>query len=38
MKTTVVGATPQEQIPARVIAITKGECKPKEGEPKLCCR
>ena len=35
MKTTVIGVTPQEQIPARVIAIAKGECMPKPGEPKI---
>ena len=35
MKTIVVGVMPQEQIRARAIAIAKGECKPKPGEPKI---
>jgi predicted transcriptional regulator len=27
---------PREQIRARAIAIAKGECKPRPGEPKIC--
>jgi predicted transcriptional regulator len=35
MKTIVIGVMPQKQIRARMIAIAKGEYKPKAGEPKI---
>lgn len=35
MKKIVIGIMPQEQIRARVLAIAKGEYKPKPGEPKI---
>ena len=35
MKTIVIGVMTQEQIRARVIAIAKGEYKPRPGEPKI---
>ncbi len=35
MKTIVIGVMPQEQIRARMIAIAKGDYKPRPGEPKI---
>ncbi len=35
MKAIVIGVMPQDQIRKRVIAIAKGEYKPKPGEPKI---
>lgn len=35
MKAIVIGVMPQEKIRARMIAIAKGEYKPKPGEPKI---
>ena len=35
MKPIVIGVMPQDQIRARMIAIAKGEYKPKPGEPKI---
>jgi len=35
MKAIVIGVMPQSQIRARMIAIAKGEYKPKPGEPKI---
>jgi predicted transcriptional regulator len=35
MKTIVIGVMPQERIRSRMIAIAKGEYKPKPGEPKI---
>lgn len=35
MKAIVIGVMPQNQIRARMIAIAKGEYKPKAGEPKI---
>ena len=35
MKAIVVGIMPQEKIRARMLAIARGECKPKPGEPKV---
>ena len=35
MNTIVIGVMTQEQIRARVIAIAKGEYKPRPGEPKI---
>ena len=35
MKPIVIGVMPQDQIRARMIAIAKGEYKPKSGEPKI---
>lgn len=35
MKTIVIGVMPQEQIRARMIAIAKGEYKPRPGDPKI---
>lgn len=35
MKKIVIGIMPQEQIRERVLAIAKGEYKPKPGEPKI---
>jgi hypothetical protein len=35
MKTIVIGVMSQQQIRARAIAITKGEYKPRPGEPKI---
>jgi predicted transcriptional regulator len=35
MKPIVIGVMPQPQIRARMIAIAKGEYKPKPGEPKI---
>lgn len=35
MKAIVIGVMPQKQIRARMIAIAKGEYKPKAGEPKI---
>jgi predicted transcriptional regulator len=35
MKTIVIGIMPQEQIRARMLAIARGEYKPKPGEPKV---
>lgn len=35
MKTIVIGVMTQEQIRARVIAIAKGEYKPRPDEPKI---
>jgi predicted transcriptional regulator len=35
MKTIVIGIMPQEQIRARMLAIARGEHKPKPGEPKV---
>lgn len=35
MKTIVIGIMPQEKIRARVLAIARGEYKPKPGEPKV---
>ena len=35
MKTIVIGIMPQEQIRARILAIARGEYKPKPGEPKV---
>jgi len=35
MKAIVIGVMPQDQIRARMIAIAKGEYKPKPGEPKI---
>lgn len=34
MKTIVIGIMPQEQIRQRVLAIARGDHKPKSGEPK----
>jgi predicted transcriptional regulator len=35
MKPIVIGVMPQDQIRKRMIAIAKGEYKPKPGEPKI---
>lgn len=35
MKPIVIGIMPQEQIRARMLAIARGEYKPKPGEPKV---
>ena len=35
MKPIIIGVMPQDQIRARMIAIAKGEYKPKSGEPKI---
>jgi predicted transcriptional regulator len=35
MKTIVIGVMPQKQMRARALAIARGECKPKPGEPKI---
>ena len=35
MKAIVIGIMPQEQIRARMLAIARGEYKPKRGEPKV---
>jgi predicted transcriptional regulator len=35
MKSIVIGILPQEKIRARVLAIARGEYKPKPGEPKI---
>lgn len=35
MKAIVIGVMPQKQVRARMIAIAKGEYKPKPGEPKI---
>lgn len=35
MKKLVIGIMPQEQIRERMLAIAKGEYKPKQGEPKI---
>lgn len=35
MKTIVIGIMPQEQIRQRVLAIARGDHKPKPGEPKV---
>jgi predicted transcriptional regulator len=35
MKTIVVGIMPQEKIRTRLLAIARGEYKPKPGEPKI---
>lgn len=35
MKSIVIGVMPQEKIRARMIAIAKGEYKPRPGEPKI---
>ena len=35
MKAIVIGIMPQEQIRARMLAIARGEYKPKPGEPKV---
>lgn len=35
MKTIVIGIMPQEKIRARMLAIARGEYKPKPGEPKV---
>ena len=35
MKAIVIGIMPQEKIRARMLAIARGECKPKPGEPKV---
>ena len=35
MKAIVIGVMPQQQIRARMIAIAKGEYKPKPGEPRI---
>jgi predicted transcriptional regulator len=35
MKPIVIGVMPQKQIRARVLAIARGEYKPKPGEPKI---
>ena len=35
MKPIIIGVMPQAQIRARMIAIAKGEYKPKSGEPKI---
>ena len=35
MKTVVIGILPQERIRERMLAIAKGEYKPKPGEPKI---
>ena len=35
MKKIVIGILPQEKIRARMLAIAKGEYKPKRGEPKV---
>ncbi|MBE2242007.1 MAG: transcriptional regulator [Burkholderiaceae bacterium] len=35
MKAIVIGVMPQEQIRQRMIAIAKGEYRPKAGEPKI---
>ena len=35
MNTIVIGIMPQEQIRARMLAIARGEYKPKPGEPKV---
>jgi len=34
-KSIVIGIMPQEQIRKRVLAIARGECKPRPGEPKI---
>lgn len=34
-KATVIGIMPQDQIRARMLAITRGDYKPKPGEPKV---
>lgn len=35
MKTIVIGVMPQEKVRARMLAIARGEYKPKPGEPKI---
>jgi predicted transcriptional regulator len=35
MKTVVIGIMPQEAIRARILAIARGDYKPKAGEPKI---
>lgn len=35
MKSIVIGIMPQEKIRARVLAIARGDYKPKAGEPKI---
>ena len=35
MKAIVIGIMPQEQIRARILAIARGDYKPKPGEPKV---
>ena len=35
MKAIIIGIMPQEKIRARMLAIARGECKPKPGEPKV---
>ena len=35
MKAIVIGILPQERIRERMLAIAKGEYKPKPGEPKI---
>ena len=35
MKAIVIGIMPQEKIRDRMLAIARGECKPKPGEPKV---
>jgi predicted transcriptional regulator len=35
MKPIVIGILPQEQIRARMLAIARGECQPKPGDPKV---
>lgn len=35
MKTITIGILPQEQIRARMLAIARGDYKPKAGEPKI---
>ena len=35
MKKIIIGIMPQEEIRARMLAIAKGEYKPKPGEPKI---
>lgn len=35
MKTIVIGVMPQEKIRMRILAIARGEYKPKPGEPKV---
>lgn len=35
MKAITIGILPQEQIRARMLAIARGELKPKAGEPKI---
>lgn len=35
MKAIVIGIMPQEKIRARMLAIARGEYKPKKGEPKV---